>query len=105
MSLPHVLALFGPIGTGELVFIIILIIILFGAQKIPDLARSLGKAQREFNRAREELENEPASPTSSDEDRLRKAAQDLGINPSGKTTDELRQAIAEKVGGPTYKSP
>ncbi|HLE46920.1 MAG TPA: twin-arginine translocase TatA/TatE family subunit [Candidatus Thermoplasmatota archaeon] len=105
MQVPHILALLPNLGGGEIIFIVVLIIILFGAQKIPELARSLGKAQREFNRAREELESEPASSTSSDEDRLRRAAQDLGINPSGKSVDELRQAIGEKVGGPTYKSP
>ena len=104
MQLPTVLALFGSLGTGEILFILLLILLLFGAQKIPDLARSLGKAQKEFNRAREELEQEPASKTSSEEDRIRKAAQDLGINPSGRTTEELRKAIAEKVGGPSYKS-
>lgn len=93
MDLPHVLLLFGSLGTAEILFILLLILLLFGAQKIPDLARSLGKAQREFNRAREELEQPPPN----EDERVRKAARDLGIAPEGKSMDELRAAIAEKV--------
>lgn len=48
----------GPLGTPELVIIGILILILFGAKKLPMFARSLGKSMGEFKKAREEFENE-----------------------------------------------
>ncbi len=44
------------IGPGEWLFILLVIIILFGASKIPELARALGKAKREFKKGLEEEE-------------------------------------------------
>ncbi|HEX9816010.1 MAG TPA: twin-arginine translocase TatA/TatE family subunit [Candidatus Thermoplasmatota archaeon] len=95
MNLPHVFLLFGSIGTPEIMFLLLLILLLFGAQKIPDLARSLGRAQREFTKAREEIVDAQATPT--DDERVRKAAKDLGLTVEGRTTEEVRQAIADKM--------
>ncbi|MEM9466745.1 MAG: twin-arginine translocase TatA/TatE family subunit [Actinomycetota bacterium] len=36
------------LGTGELVIILIIILLVFGGAKLPQLARSLGQAQKEF---------------------------------------------------------
>jgi sec-independent protein translocase protein TatA len=55
-SLP--LAGFGPFGTTEMIVIAILVLILFGAKKLPMFARSLGKSMGEFKKAREEFETE-----------------------------------------------
>ena len=52
-----VLAL-GPLGTPELIIIAILVLVLFGAKKLPTFARSLGKSMGEFKKAREEFETE-----------------------------------------------
>lgn len=38
------------IGPAQLLVVILLIFLLFGAKKIPDLARSLGKAKNEFKK-------------------------------------------------------
>lgn len=46
------------LGTQEIVLIGMAIILLFGANKIPELARSLGKASGEFRKAKEETEHE-----------------------------------------------
>jgi sec-independent protein translocase protein TatA len=48
----------GPIGMPELIMIFIVILVLFGAKKIPELARGIGKATGEYKKAREEFENE-----------------------------------------------
>lgn len=95
MNFPNVFLLFGSIGTPEIMFLLLLILLLFGAQKIPDLARSLGRAQREFTKAREEIVDAQAAPT--DDERVKKAAKDLGLPVEGRTTEELRQSIAEKM--------
>lgn len=50
--------LFAVPGGAELVIILLIVILLFGATKIPDLARSTGQAMGEFQRGREELEEE-----------------------------------------------
>ena len=42
------------IGTGEIIVIVAIVILLFGATKLPQLARSLGASAREFRKGVEE---------------------------------------------------
>jgi len=99
-SLPHVLLLFGSIGTSEILFILLLVVLLFGAHRIPELARALGRAQREFQRARDDVQRELETQEQPEDERVRRAARDLGISVEGKSTEELRAAIATKVQTP-----
>lgn len=41
-------------GTGEMIVVLVVIILLFGARKLPDLARSLGQSTREFRKGIEQ---------------------------------------------------
>ena len=41
----------GPFGVGELLIIFLVILLLFGAKKLPELARGLGKGINEFKDA------------------------------------------------------
>jgi sec-independent protein translocase protein TatA len=51
--------LIGPVPGGmEMVVILLIAVLLFGANKIPKLARSTGQAMGEFQRGREEVEQE-----------------------------------------------
>jgi sec-independent protein translocase protein TatA len=52
------------IGTGELIVILLVLLLLFGGAKLPKLARSLGQAQGEFKKGTRESahEDEPATP-------------------------------------------
>lgn len=43
---------FGMPGVPEMLLILVVVLVLFGAKKIPELARSLGKATREFKEAK-----------------------------------------------------
>jgi sec-independent protein translocase protein TatA len=45
-------------GGGEIVLIIFVFLMLFGAKAIPDIARTLGKAMREFQKATNEIKRE-----------------------------------------------
>jgi sec-independent protein translocase protein TatA len=57
----QVVGLFGQLGTGEIVLILGVLILLFGAKKLPDLARAIGKSARELRSGlKEEDEEEPA---------------------------------------------
>ena len=49
--------LFG-VGIQEMVLLFLLVLLLFGGKKIPELARGLGKGIREFNTARASIEGE-----------------------------------------------
>jgi sec-independent protein translocase protein TatA len=44
-------ALFGPIGAWEIVLILAIVVFLFGARRIPEIARSLGEGIRGFRGA------------------------------------------------------
>jgi len=48
----------GAPGGMELMIILFIAVLLFGANKIPELARSSGQAMGEFKRGREEIEQE-----------------------------------------------
>lgn len=50
--------MFGSIGTPELLVIIFIILIVFGKDKLPDLARGLGKAVRQFRKAFDDVKDE-----------------------------------------------
>lgn len=48
----------GQIGILEIILIVLAVIILFGAKKLPEIGKSLGKAIREFRKAGKEFESE-----------------------------------------------
>lgn len=43
--------LFGPIGPQELLLILLIVVIIFGARKLPDLGKSLGEGIRNFKKS------------------------------------------------------
>ena len=49
---------FFNIGGQELIFIFLIVLLLFGAKKIPELARGLGKGMRDFKKATEDINEE-----------------------------------------------
>ena len=51
------LAIFG-MGSGELIVVLVAILILFGAKRIPEFARGLGQGIKEFKKASNEVSNE-----------------------------------------------
>ena len=49
---------FLNLGGQEMIIIFVVILLLFGAKKIPELARGLGKSMGEFKKARDDFEKE-----------------------------------------------
>ncbi len=93
-------------GTPEIILIVIAIIVLFGASKIPELARSLGKATGEFKKAKEETEREfremeksvkEGRPIEEKSSKIKQMARDLGIATEGKTDEQLLDEIKKKM--------
>jgi sec-independent protein translocase protein TatA len=48
----------GSIGMPELIVIFVVVLLLFGSQRLPDLARGLGKGIREFKKAANDIKSE-----------------------------------------------
>jgi sec-independent protein translocase protein TatA len=54
----HTLAFLGNFGGGEMILIFLIVLLLFGAKKVPELFRSLGKGVNEFRKAKNEWEQD-----------------------------------------------
>ncbi|WP_369198181.1 Sec-independent protein translocase subunit TatA [Streptomyces djakartensis] len=65
--------MFGRLGAPEIILILVVIILLFGAKKLPDMARSLGKSARILKSEAKAMKDEnkssttPAGPPNTDE--------------------------------------
>ncbi len=53
----------GNLGATEIILIVLVILVFFGAKKIPELAQGLGKGIREFKKATREIENDVTTET------------------------------------------
>ncbi len=92
-------------STQDLILILIVVLLLFGANKLPEIARSLGKATGEFKKGKQEIENElneivkPGNEIRSPEQssKIKKMAQDLGIATEGKSDEQLLDEIQKKM--------
>ena len=90
----------------ELVSVVVILVVVFlwGPQKLPEMARSIALAKREFEKASREITSPStysppptsASPSSSTVDPLIVAAKSLGITTEGKTKEEIAKEIADR---------
>ena len=54
--------LFLGLGTGEIILIVLVFLLLFGAKRIPDLMKSMGKGVKSFKEGMKEVEKEINAP-------------------------------------------
>jgi len=89
-----------PFGYEWIFIIVIIVVVFFGVKKIPELARSFGKATTEYEKARIEAKKELEQIRSKDKvgrEKLEEIAESLGIDYSNKNDDDLRKAIEGAV--------
>jgi sec-independent protein translocase protein TatA len=85
-----------PVGVEWILIIVIIGVAFFGVKKIPQLARSFGKAEGEYRKAKFEASKELEQlkgRAGQDRRKLEEIAGTLGIDSSEKNDDELRKAI------------
>ena len=87
-------------GTEDIILILIVALLLFGPNKLPELARSLGKATSEFRKTQtqdiSELK-EIAKPLDSKDEKIHNLAVEMGLNVHDKSDDQLIEEIRLKI--------
>ena len=75
----------GPmsLGMSEIILILLVVVILFGGKKIPELAKALGRAAYEFKKAKKTIESEV--------DELTEAAETKAIKPESSVISEQKK--------------
>ncbi|MCD6038422.1 MAG: tatA2 [Nitrososphaeraceae archaeon] len=99
-----------PSGFEWIFIVVIVVVIFFGAKKIPDLARGFGKATTEFEKARIEAKRElreiknagtssstTTTNAAANREKLESIAETLGIDYTDKDDDQLRLAIETEI--------
>ena len=96
------------IGTEWIIIIFIGLILLFGTNRFPDVAKKIGKLVGEYSNAKNQIENEMknstnqnlqvSGPVKDERKKLEMMATQLEINHENKTDDELRKIIESKIG-------
>ncbi len=97
---------FMNVGGQELILLLIIVLVLFGAKKLPELARGMGQAIKEFQKAKDEFSDELHSagtapktevrPVSAAVPRIENAASESAVRPEQSRTVEPGPA-AERV--------
>jgi sec-independent protein translocase protein TatA len=84
------------LGTTELLVVLFIILLLFGGRKLPELARSMGSAVREYSKASTEVVEEKTPEKDEDErTAIIEAAKKMGIETEGKSVREIAQEIVK----------
>jgi len=98
---------FIPTGLElPIIAVVIIIVLIFGAKKIPDIAKSLGRAGGEFKKGKQESDKEVRDAAledgkpdeEKDHDRLLNVAKGLGIDVEGKSDEVLRREVERVLG-------
>ena len=103
---------FGDPIQWVVIAVVLVAVLLWGPSKIPQLARSIGLARKEFSEAQKEFQNPSevppqapsptpqatvAQPQSSSDDLLIQTAKSLGIVTEGKTREQIASEIVAKA--------
>lgn len=96
----------GMHGMEWVIVIGVIVAVFFGAKKIPEFAKSIGKAKGEYEKAKLEATREvemiknggvSSVPSSQDRAKLEEVASSLGLESSGKTDEQLRNSIQAEL--------
>lgn len=80
LMLDSIMLLFN-LGTGEIIVIVLVVLLLFGGKKIPELMKGVGKGVRSFKQGLNEVEDEIKKASDVSEDSTKGTT---ASNPAGK---------------------
>jgi sec-independent protein translocase protein TatA len=87
------------IGQFELVAVLFIVLLLFGGKKLPELARSMGSAVREYTTATKEpvkyVEEKTKTKEEQDREAILEAAKKMGIETEGRSISEIAEDLVK----------
>ena len=96
------------LGSEWIIIIFVALILILGTNQLPSAAKKLGKAVNEFNKAKNEVQDQMkgisntelniSGPLETERQKLEMIAKSLGVNVAEKSDDELRKIISGKMG-------
>jgi sec-independent protein translocase protein TatA len=96
------------LGSEWIIIIFVALVLILGTNQLPSAAKKLGKAVNEFNKAKNEVQDQMkgisnteldiSGPLETERQKLEMIAKSLGINVAEKSDDELRKIISGKMG-------
>ncbi|MDH5568373.1 MAG: twin-arginine translocase TatA/TatE family subunit [Nitrosopumilus sp.] len=102
-------------GSEWLIIIFVALVLILGTGRLPGAARKLGKAVNEYNKAKNEIqdnmkeitEESPriSGPVETEREKLEMIARSAGVKVDGKTDEELRKSISDKIGQKRINEP
>lgn len=106
--------LLNILGTEWIIIVFVALVLILGTNKLPGAARKLGMVVNEFNKAKNEVQNQMkgisnvdlniTGPLETERQKLELIAKTLGVDASGKSDEELQKIIAGKMGQNTDQS-
>jgi sec-independent protein translocase protein TatA len=85
------------IGQTELIIVLFIVLLLFGGKKLPELARSMGTAVREYSSATKEpakyIEEKTKTKEEEEREAILEAAKKMGIETEGRSLSEIAQDL------------
>ena len=95
-------------GSEWIIIIFVALVLILGTGKLPGAAKKLGKAVNEYNKAKNEIQEQVkeateespkiSGPVESERAKLETIAKSIGVKTEDKTDDELRDIISTKIG-------
>ena len=86
---------FGGLGAGEIVMIFLVVLLLFGAKRLPEIGSSLGKGIREFKGSLKEIETEMKVPLDTPAQRTQSRLHPDASSPGGTDGAEPRRLSSD----------
>ena len=94
-------------GSEWMIIVFVAIVLILGTGKLPSVAKKLGKAVNEYNKAKNEIQEQMkigeeqspkiTGPVGTEREKLETMAKSMGVNVK-KSDDELKKMISEKMG-------
>ena len=84
---------FGNLGFGEIMGILIIVLLLFGAKRIPEIAGSMGKGIREFKKSVNDVQNSVQGDIAAQDDRERLRPRETPLRADEEARPEPKRLI------------